>query len=174
MNEPVRVPISLNREVNGSQQCNDNLLHNKVARNYQNFCPARGLQSIFVSAFHHSFIILVSWTIWMQEQLYFQPSLTNTSKLQKLFIGRAKRKYFPKITEWQEILLNTLVLFLFTVCFFQLFVQTTSIYQYNQQGQGIPPVSFKKSGTIYQQTWQQTGRYTGAQLQNANKFCYDS
>jgi hypothetical protein len=128
LNEPVRVPISLNREVNGSQQYNDNLVQNKVARNYQTFCPARGLQSIFVSAFHHLFIILVSWTIWIQEQLYFQPSLTDTSKLHKLFIGRAKRKYFPKITEWQEILLNTLVLFLFTHCFFLLFVQTTSMY----------------------------------------------
>jgi hypothetical protein len=54
MNEPTQVPISLNREeVNGSQQSNDNLLQNKVAQNYQNFCPPRGLQSIFVSVFHH-------------------------------------------------------------------------------------------------------------------------
>jgi len=175
LNEPVQVPISLNREVNGSQQCNDNLLQNKVARNYQNFCPARGLQSIFVSAFHHSFIILVSWTIWMQEQLYFQPSLTDTFQVAKIVYRQTKTKVLPQdhrmardisLTPWFYSFLP-LVSF---CCLYKLLPYISIICR----GRATHQFHSKRSGTIYQQTWQQTGRYTGAQLQNANKFCYDS
>jgi hypothetical protein len=172
LNEPVQVPISLNREVNGSQQYNDNLVQNKVARNYQTFCPARGLQSIFFSAFHHSFIILVSWTIWIQEQLYFQPSLTDTSCTNYL-LAEQNESISPRSQNGKRYCLTPWFYSFLPIVSFCCLYKLLPCISIICRGRATHQFHSKRSGTIYQQTWQQTRRYTGAQLQNANKFCYD-
>jgi hypothetical protein len=95
----MRVPISLNREVNGSQQHNGKLFTIRWREIKKHFALLEDFK-VSVGAFLHLVIILVNWTIWISRNSYVfnQVQLTH-SKLQKLLIGRAKQKYFPKITE---------------------------------------------------------------------------